>query len=101
MYIGIVISILSFVLCRVQKDKKLVRAAFEPSEAQRLTMLGNRDSLYTPLGKQHKHISLLKHPALLCMVVRSPQNNNDIFTHGYVCSTVEESVSCFTYGEFL
>lgn len=78
---------------RPGKDKKTVRAAFEPCEAQRLALLGNKDSLYTPLHKQHRHISLLKHPALLCMVVKSPDNPTQIYTHGYICSTVEEGVS--------
>lgn len=79
--------------CRASKDQKAVLAAFEPCEAQRLTLLGNRDSLFAPLSKQHKHISLLKHPALLCFVVRSPRPPYEVFTHGYICSTVDESVS--------
>ncbi|XP_067931424.1 uncharacterized protein [Watersipora subatra] len=73
-------------------DKKAVLAAFEPCEAQRLALLGNRDSLFVALSKQHKHISLLKHPALLCMVVRSPHSPTELFAHGYICGTVEDSV---------
>lgn len=79
--------------CRVHKDKKTVSAAFEPCEMQRLAMLGDRNSLYVPLSKQFKHLSLRKHPALMCMVVRDPHVVNEFYAHAYICSTVDESVS--------
>jgi len=78
-----------------------VKAAFEPCEVQRLSMLGARDSLFTAMNKEDKHISLLAHPALCSMVVLSPFGDQTFYTHGYVCSTVEESVSLFSCDIFI
>lgn len=73
-----------------------MKGAFEPCEVQRLAMLGDREYLFTSLSKQHKPLSLLKHPALFCMVVKNSQALEEYFTHAFVCDTVEESVSINT-----